>query len=159
MKSIDVSATTHSLGVMGYRCIKLPVVNIIQEHNVNYPEKYNKMYFIYSAISLSWLSAQTLNSQNQHNQEQKINPKHLAPVVQKVDSTIRWINLYPVDSAIGFPNTYPLDSDLSSGQRYPTFEQPGPGYKPRPIRYKTLNYCKHYYFRKKCDLIQKNIPY
>ena len=38
-----------------------------------------------------------------------------APVVQKVDSAIRWINLYPVDSAIGFPNTYPLDSDLSSG--------------------------------------------
>ena len=78
IKSIDVSATTHSLGVMGYQCIKLPAVNIIQEHNVNYPEKYNKMYFIYSAISLSWLSAQTLNSQNRHNQEQKINPKHLA---------------------------------------------------------------------------------
>ena len=34
---------------------------------------------------------------------------------QKVDSAIRWINLYPVDSAIGFPNTYPLDSDLSGG--------------------------------------------
>ena len=40
---------------------------------------------------------------------------HQAPVVQKVDSAIRWINLYPVDSAIGFPNTYPLDSDLSVG--------------------------------------------
>ena len=39
----------------------------------------------------------------------------LAPVVQKLDSAIHWINLYPVDSAIGFPNTYPLDSDLSSG--------------------------------------------
>ena len=38
-----------------------------------------------------------------------------APVVQKVDSAIQWINLYPVDSAIGFPNTYPLDSDLSGG--------------------------------------------
>ena len=37
-----------------------------------------------------------------------------APVAQKVDSDIRWINLYPVDSANGFPNTYPLDSDLSS---------------------------------------------
>ena len=35
--------------------------------------------------------------------------------VQKVDSAIRWINLYPVDKAIiGFPNTYP------------TFQQPGP---------------------------------
>ena len=38
-----------------------------------------------------------------------------APVVQKVDKAIHWINLYPLDSAIGFPNTYPLD-----------FEQPGP---------------------------------
>ena len=39
----------------------------------------------------------------------------LAPFVQKVDSSIRGINLYPLDSAIGFPNTYPLDSDLSGG--------------------------------------------
>ena len=39
---------------------------------------------------------------------------HLAPV-QKVDSTINRINLYPVISAIGFQNTYPLDSDLSGG--------------------------------------------
>ena len=78
IKSIDVTAKTHSLGVMGYRCIKLPVVNIIQEHNVNHPQKYNKMYCIYLAISLSWLSAETLNSQNQYNQEKKINPKHLA---------------------------------------------------------------------------------
>ena len=38
-----------------------------------------------------------------------------APVVQKVDSAIHWINFYPADSAIGFPNTY-----------NPTFEQPGP---------------------------------
>jgi len=36
----------------------------------------------------------------------------LAPVVQKLDSAIHRINLYPSDSAIGFPNTYPLDSDL-----------------------------------------------
>ena len=38
-----------------------------------------------------------------------------APVVQKMDSAIHRINLYPVDSAIGFPNTYPLDRDLSDG--------------------------------------------
>ena len=38
-----------------------------------------------------------------------------APVVQKVNSVIQRINLYPMDSAIGFPNTYPLDSDLSGG--------------------------------------------
>ena len=40
---------------------------------------------------------------------------HLAPVVQKLDSAIHRIILYPVDNAIGFPNTYPLDSDLSGG--------------------------------------------
>ena len=51
----------------------------------------------------------------------------LAPVVQKVDSAIHWINLYPLDRAIGFPKTYPLDRDLSGGQRYPHFEQLGPG--------------------------------
>ena len=34
------------------------------------------------------------------------------PVVQKVDSAIHRINLYPVDSAIVFHNTYPLDRDL-----------------------------------------------
>ena len=39
----------------------------------------------------------------------------LAPVVQKVDSAIHWINLYPVDNAISFPNTNSLDSDLSGG--------------------------------------------
>ena len=39
-----------------------------------------------------------------------------APVVQRLDSAIPWINIYPVDSAIiSFPNTYPLDSDLSGG--------------------------------------------
>ena len=54
----------------------------------------------------------------------------LAPVVQKLDSTIRWINLYPVDHPTGFPNTYPLDSDLSSGQHYPPFEQLGPASHP-----------------------------
>ena len=40
---------------------------------------------------------------------------HLAPVVQKLDSAIHRINLYPVDNAIDFQNTYPLDSDLSGG--------------------------------------------
>jgi len=38
-----------------------------------------------------------------------------APVVQKLDSAIHWINHHPVDNAIGFPNTYPLDSDLPGG--------------------------------------------
>ena len=35
-----------------------------------------------------------------------------APVVQKVDSAIHWINHYPVDNAIGLRITYPLDSDI-----------------------------------------------
>ena len=38
-----------------------------------------------------------------------------ATVVQKIDSAIHFINLYPMDSAIGFPNTYPADRDLSDG--------------------------------------------
>ena len=49
-------------------------------------------------------------------------------VVQKLDSAIHRINLYPVDNAISFPNTYPLDSDLSGGLRYPIFEQLGPDF-------------------------------
>ena len=49
---------------------------------------------------------------------------HQAPLVQKVDNTIHWINLFPVDNAIiDFPITYPLDSNVSGGWHYPTFEQ------------------------------------
>ena len=40
---------------------------------------------------------------------------HQTPVVEKVDSVIHRINLYPVDSTIGYPNTYPPDSHLSRG--------------------------------------------
>ena len=40
---------------------------------------------------------------------------HLVPVVQKVDSTIHQISLYPLESAMGFPNIYPLDNDLYGG--------------------------------------------
>ena len=39
----------------------------------------------------------------------------LALVVQKLDSAIHRIYLYPADGVIGFSNTYPLDSDLSGG--------------------------------------------
>ena len=35
--------------------------------------------------------------------------------IQKVDSSIHWINHYPVENVINFRNTYPLDSDLSGG--------------------------------------------
>ena len=51
-----------------------------------------------------------------------------APVVQKLDSAIQWINHYPLDNSIGFASVYPLDSDLSGGQRYPSFEQLWPGH-------------------------------
>ena len=36
----------------------------------------------------------------------------LAPVVQKVDSAIHWINHYPVDNAKDCVNTYPVDSAI-----------------------------------------------
>ena len=36
----------------------------------------------------------------------------LAPVVQKLDEDIHWMNLFPLDNAIGFCNTYLLDSDF-----------------------------------------------
>ena len=51
---------------------------------------------------------------------------YLAPVVQKVDSTIHRINLCSVDSTIGFPNTCPQGRDLSDGKRYPALEKLGP---------------------------------
>ena len=41
--------------------------------------------------------------------------KDQVSVVQRLDSSIHRINLYPVDSAISFPIIYPLDSDLSGG--------------------------------------------
>ena len=36
-----------------------------------------------------------------------------APVIQKVDNTIHWINIYSVASAIGLPYAYRRNSDLS----------------------------------------------
>ena len=41
------------------------------------------------------------------------NPQLLAPVIEKMDNPIQWINLYPMDNAIDFPNTYLLNSDLT----------------------------------------------
>ena len=60
----------------------------------------NSTTFSYPAL---WLTFKTGDNLDQ------------APVVQKVDSAIQRINLYPVDSAIGFPNTYPPGRDLSGG--------------------------------------------
>ena len=36
----------------------------------------------------------------------------LAPVVQRLESAIHWINRYPLDNSVGFGSTYPLDSML-----------------------------------------------
>ena len=48
----------------------------------------------------------------------------LAPVVQKLDSAIYRINLYPLDNAISFRNIYPLGGDFPvDSERYPSFEQ------------------------------------
>ena len=38
-----------------------------------------------------------------------------APVVQRLDNTVYWINLYLVDNAVRFAITYLLDSDVSFG--------------------------------------------
>ena len=40
---------------------------------------------------------------------------YLAPVVQRADNAIHWINHYPVDSVLCFVIIYPLDNDLSGG--------------------------------------------
>ena len=57
----------------------------------------------------------TLQARMQTVVKKKLSKHQLAPVVQKVDSAIHWINHYPLDSAICFPNTFPWDSDLSDG--------------------------------------------
>ena len=41
--------------------------------------------------------------------------KFQAPVVQRVDNAIHWINHYPVDKCWQHKLHYPLDSDLSGG--------------------------------------------
>ena len=38
-----------------------------------------------------------------------------ALVVQRMDSTIKWINPFPVDKLLQNINRYPLDSGLPSG--------------------------------------------
>ena len=50
-----------------------------------------------------------------------------APIVQKLDGAINWINLSPMDNTISFHNTYPLVSNSFSGKHYPMFEQQGSG--------------------------------
>ena len=39
----------------------------------------------------------------------------LAPVVQRVDSAMHWINHYSLDNSIGFASVHLLNSDLSGG--------------------------------------------
>ena len=53
---------------------------------------------------------------------------NLAPVIQRLDNTIHWINLYPVDNTKRFPLTCLLNSDLSVGLHYPPYIQLGPVY-------------------------------
>ena len=43
---------------------------------------------------------------------------HQAPVVQKMNNAIHWINLYPVDKLIDFPNTCPLDCVAKSLEKF-----------------------------------------
>ena len=51
--------------------------------------------------------------------------KEQALVIQRLDSVIQRINLYPVDSAVSFSSTYPLYSDLSVAKCYPMLGQVG----------------------------------
>lgn len=47
---------------------------------------------------------------------QEIKQKGQAPLIQKEENTIFWINLTPVDNAIRiFPEPYSVTSDLSGG--------------------------------------------
>ena len=47
---------------------------------------------------------------------QEIKQKGQAPLIQKEENTIFWINLTPVDNAIRiFPEPYSVKSDLSGG--------------------------------------------
>ena len=64
-------------------------------------------YFIYFYYKISPPTSYPLDCSR--------SPIFLVSVVQRLDSSIHWINLYPVDSAISFPIIYPLDSDLSGG--------------------------------------------
>ena len=89
--------------------------------------------------------------------------KHLhvhlqAPVVQKMENAIHWINFYPVDSTIYFSNTYPLGSDLSSGKGSPTCEQPRSViysswalFFPRFLSAFSYAFIRFYYFSFLCD--------
>ena len=79
-----------------------------------------------------------------------------APVVQKVDNAIRWINLYPLDSAISFSNIYPLDSHWiviypldSAIQR---LNNSGQTYKLL-VRHEVSNWCNDEK-RKLCSIMQ-----
>ena len=74
-------------------------------------------------------------------------PVILAPVVQKLDSAIDRINLYPVNNAIGFPNTYP------------PFEQLGPGLNSLCIlvSYDNISLGSISTLRWICNLLQKYI--
>ena len=38
-----------------------------------------------------------------------------APVVQRADGTIHWMNHLPLDNSVNFDSTYPLGSGLSIG--------------------------------------------
>lgn len=52
-----------------------------------------------------------------------------APVIQKVDCAVQWINLYPIDNAVGFSNAFHYllhKRDFSGGQQHTFSEQLGP---------------------------------
>ena len=81
-------------------CSELRIIHYLQE-TVQFSSPYSFLY-----------KKKTQNNNKNAFILSLISPKKImiskkqAPVVQKVDNAIQWINHYPVNYAIGFPNTY-----------------------------------------------------
>ncbi|CAH3025888.1 unnamed protein product [Porites evermanni] len=71
------------------------------------------LFFFFGFIALTRFLSREINASYSLPAFVFDNVARLAPIVQKVDHTIHWLNLCLMDGAIGFPNTYPLERDLS----------------------------------------------
>ena len=72
----------------------------------------NAFWNTYVEVPYDWFQA-TLRVTRKRNELGK--DKNLAPVVQKADNTMHWINHYPLVAQFSFPNNHALDSDFSGG--------------------------------------------
>ena len=69
--------------------------------------------------------------------------KHQAPVAQKMDSTIHWINHHLVNKYWENQLHYPVHRDLSGRWHYPSFEQLRPAGATFNILSVTFHICQH----------------